>query len=302
MVRAALMCSLVGCSAAVPIDAPGPDPEPETSGPAPDPDSAPDSTPETADSGTPGVPAGSRCTVTAEHADCTRSRSTLFGRDVYSEVPLGEAPADGWPAVVYYQGTFVQGRQAFEADVDDTFGQYSLTLTVAALLDAGYAVIAPETLGDGHTAWQTNVPPWSLAWSTSADDAFVRALLDTIGAGGLGDLDPSRLYAMGISSGGFMTSRMAVSYPGVFRALVVHSGSYATCGVVCLVPSLPADHPPTRFLHGGDDPIVRIGDMERYLEALQDDGVDADAVIDPTAGHEWLAAGPDAVVEWFDRY
>ena len=39
------------------------------------------------------------------------------------------------------------------------------------------------------------------------DAAFVEGLLDTIRSGGLGEIDPSRLYAMGISSGGFMTSR-----------------------------------------------------------------------------------------------
>ena len=41
----------------------------------------------------------------------------------------------------------------------------------------------------------------------------------------VGPLDPSRLLAIGVSSGGYMTSRMAVSYPGKFRALAIAAGA-----------------------------------------------------------------------------
>jgi len=80
------------------------------------------------------------------------------------------------------------------------------------------------------------VPPSSILWAGCSDDVLVHALLDAMTAGTFGPLDASRRYEMGFSSGGFMTSRMAVSYPGIFRALAVASASYATCGASCSVP------------------------------------------------------------------
>ena len=99
-----------------------------------------------------------------------------------------------------------------------------------------------------------------------------------------------------------MTSRMAVSYRGRFRALAVHSASYATCSAVCLVPTLPADHPPTLFLHGLLDPVVPVVTMEPYRTALLRDGRDVKAVINPTASHEWIPEGPKAVTDWFNAH
>ncbi|HET9992660.1 MAG TPA: PHB depolymerase family esterase, partial [Kofleriaceae bacterium] len=182
--------------------------------------------------------------ITCDHDTLSLNDSTA-DRDIAYEVPLGVAPAAGWPAVIYYQGSFVTGTSAFSAQVGAPFGEYNLTLTIKALLDGGYAVIAPNAAMMGTTFWETNVPPYSTSWSGSPDDVLVTHMLAAITAGTFGPIDPSRLYAMGISSGGFMTSRMAVSYPGVFRALADHSGSYATCSAICVVPTpLPADHPP----------------------------------------------------------
>jgi len=64
-----------------------------------------------------------------------------------------------------------------------------------------------------------------------------------------GHLNNKNKFATGISSGGCMTSRMAVSYEGEFRALAIAAGSYATCGgILCVIPIfLPRDHPPTLF-------------------------------------------------------
>src|SRR5947208_14122972 len=99
-----------------------------------------------------------------------------------------------------------------------------------------------------------------------------------------GPLDASRRYAMGISSGGCMTSRMAVSYDGAFRAFAIASASYATCGATCTVPALPPDHPPTLFLHGGMDNIVPVSAMTPYRDELRADGRVVDAIIDANAG------------------
>jgi dipeptidyl aminopeptidase/acylaminoacyl peptidase len=126
-------------------------------------------------------------------------------------------------------------------------------------------------------------------------------MLDQMSAGQFGAIDMTRLYATGISSGGYMTSRMAVSYPGRFRALAIESGSYATClGPLCTIPSsLPTDHPPTLFLHGDADTIVPIATARAYYDALVSQGIEAKFIEDPTAGHQWIPEAPDAVTSWF---
>jgi len=251
--------------------------------------------------------AGSRCRVSALDVFCEHQvlslSDSLVNREVAYELPRGTPPENGWPVVIYYQGSFVPGSGAFSASVLQPFGVYDLALTIKALLDDGYAVIAPDATLSGTTFWQTNIAPYSISWSNSPDDIFVQNLLSAVDAGTFGPLDASRLYAMGISSGGFMTSRMAISYPGRFRALADHSGSYATCSALCFVPTpLPADHPPTLFLHGDLDLVVPITAVRPYLDALQAEGHEAKLVTDLFAGHRWLRSGPQEIPAWFDAH
>jgi poly(3-hydroxybutyrate) depolymerase len=247
-------------------------------------------------------PTGSRCTSSGTTLTCTSHAVQLGGRTVTYEVPLGTPPAAGWPVVVFYQGSLVPGSRAFMASTSDSLGQYELTRTVQALLDGGYAVIAPNALGDGSQFWQTNVPPYATQWAGCDDDVFVKQLLDAMGGTMFGPLDATRRYAMGISSGGFMTSRMAVSYAGTFRALAIASASYATCSNTCNVPALPADHPPTLFVHGETDLLVPLSTMMPYRDALAAAGHDASAVVVAGAGHEWLADAVTAIPAWFDAH
>ncbi|MGH7295157.1 MAG: extracellular medium-chain-length polyhydroxyalkanoate depolymerase, partial [Polyangiaceae bacterium] len=245
----------------------------------------------------------SRCQISASSATCEHQSTTVSGRPVAYETPLGSPPASGWPAVVYFQGSFVPGTDAFAAASSAPFGQYDLTRTVAALLDDGYAIVAPDASSDGTSYWETNIPPYESSWAGCPDDVLMQALLAAVAAGGFGPIDPAHLYAMGISSGGFMTSRMAVSYPGEFRALVDHSGSYATCSATCAVPTpLPGGHPPTLFLHGDADQVVPLSAIQPYLDALTAEGHEAQLVTDPDAGHQWLPEGPQVIPAWFDAH
>lgn len=249
-----------------------------------------------------GASAGSRCTTSGPTLTCTSQTVQLGGRTVTYELPTGTRPAAGWPAVVFFQGSFVPGARAFSATMGEALGQYELTSTVKALLDAGYAVIAPNALGDGSQYWQTNVPPYATDWTGCSDDAFVHALLDAMAGTTFGPLDAGRRYAMGISSGGFMTSRMAVSYAGTFRALAIASASYATCGNTCTVPTLPPNHPPTLFLHGATDPLVPVATMEAYRDALAGAGRTAESIVAAGVGHQWLGEAVTAIPAWFDSH
>jgi dienelactone hydrolase len=249
------------------------------------------------------IPDGSLCEISATNAKCLSQQTTIGGRPVAYQTPLGTPPSGGWPGVVYFQGSLVPGTDAFSAASTAEFGQYYLTLTVAALLADGYAVIAPDAASDGTTFWDTNIPPYSTSWSGCPDDVFMQALFSALSSAAFGPINTTRLYAMGISSGGFMTSRMAISYQGKFRALADHSGSYATCSDTCTVPTpLPSSHPPTLFLHGDTDVIVPLSAIQPYLDALMAEGFQTQLVTDVDAGHQWLPEGVQVIPAWFDSH
>ena len=252
----------------------------------------------------------SRCNATAELVECERLEgSVTLGvtrRSFLWQVPVGTAPAGGWPAVIHYHGSFGSPHVfSWRAGINYPFGLYWQGLTVKQLLDTGYAVITPESHLAGFLFWDTNLPIFRSNWEIEPDHQFVLWLLDEIANanGTFGALDTSRLYATGLSSGAYMTSRMAVNYNGRFRALAIHSGSYATCaGPICDVPALPADHPPTLFVHGEQDAIVGIRTMELYADQMQAQGLEHSIVTDPTAGHEWIEQAVQAIPAWFDSH
>ena len=253
----------------------------------------------------------SRCHLTPatdtapEKIDCdlwTLSiKGTLHGyngfpdiRDVLYSVPLGEAPAEGWPIAVVYQGSFFPVQFADNHttdDMDSYFGAFYELRTIKELLDNGYAVMAPRAFS--NVAWQTNVPnPYGYSiYTTQQDYPFLKNLFKEIKKGTFdrhGKLNPNKKFATGISSGGYNSSRMAVSFPGEFTALAIHSASYASCnGSLCNIPStMPKDHPPTVFLHGRKDPIVPVSTMERYYSILKNNSIETKKHVFPEKGHE----------------
>ncbi|MCU9950728.1 plasmid partitioning protein [Pseudomonas sp. PDM13] len=228
--------------------------------------------------------------------------SGLVGqRKIIYQTPLGTPPAGGWPVVLIYQGSFFPLND-FSYHSNLPFGGYYEGKLVQNLLDHGYAVIAPSAPAD--LFWQTNIPGLAQAYELSTDYDFLGNVLAAIASGHFGPLNAQRQYATGISSGGYNTSRMAVSFPGKFRALAVQSGSYATCsGPLCVVPDqLPADHPPTLFLHGFVDAVVPWWSMDLYYDRLLHQGIETARYTEPLGGHEWFAASPAKVLAWFNAH
>ena len=122
-------------------------------------------------------------------------------------------------------------------------------------------------------------------WPTAPDATMLTNLFAAAKAGTFGPIDLDHLHATGISSGAYMTSRMAFSYEvrwagdvahhvvarqggkirvlttcrvlhgqGKFRSLAIESGSFDYCGgPLCAAPlpgGFPKNHPPTLFLQG----------------------------------------------------
>jgi len=262
----------------------------------------------------PAAAAPSRCTTTdgpvSSTTTCPKTETTLWTgmtglvqRDVHYQTPLGAAPAGGWPAVIMWSPSIYSAELAWSANSLLPAGAYSSTLQIKALLDSGFAVITPESHLEGFTFWDTNNPLTPI-WRLAPDRYFTDTILSQIRRGRFGPINSNRLFSTGMSSGGYMTSRMAVSYPGVFKALAVQSGSYATClGPICNVPSrFTTAHAPTLFLHGTADLIVPAATMHPYRDRLNAAGVPTRTVLRSGAGHEYLPQSPTEVVNWFRAY
>ena len=253
----------------------------------------------------------SRCEETAWSLTCDHQTTTVYTgytgllpREVHWQVPLGTPPEDGWPTVLLFQGSLFTAELFWTALDVDTFGYWNQGMLTKRLLDAGFAVITPEAHLEGATAWETNIPPMSYLWEISEDHQFMLDIFSGIEGGTFGALDAGRLYAAGISSGGYMSSRMGDAYRERFSALAIHSASWATCaGVLCDVPDdLDSGHLPTLFLHGSDDLIVPVSTMTPYHDALVGLGVDTEAIVIEGVGHAWTDEAPAAIVAWFSEH
>jgi dienelactone hydrolase len=239
--------------------------------------------------------------IACSHKTTWIPSGVVGSRKVIYQTPAGTPPAGGWPVALLYQGSFF-ALDDFVYYSSSWLGKlYNEGKTIKTLLDNGYAVIAPSAPAD--LFWHTNIPGLSGSmYPTSTDFSFLTNLFQAIDAGHFGPLNGKRKYATGISSGGYNTSRMAVSFPGQFKALVVHSGSYASCsGPLCTVPSsLPANHPPTFFIHGYTDLIVPWWSMDMYYDRLLQHGIKTGRYTESLGGHEWFDASPGKVLAWFN--
>lgn len=254
------------------------------------------------------TPEPSRCEETPTEVRCahhtTRLQAGDFVRDIHWQVPLGEPPAGGWPLVMLFQGTAFPALLYFSAPKATPFGGVHQAGLTRALLRNGFAVMAPEALGEGLTCWHTNIPPWSTDWENSPDAALMDELFRGILEGEFGPIDPELQFSAGISSGGYMSSRLAVTWPDRIEAIAVVSGSYMTCaGPICNVPdTMPADHPPAFFLHGALDPVVPVVTMTPYADRLEAASVEVQRKVTPLGTHAWTEGQPAWINEWFQGF
>lgn len=225
-------------------------------------------------------------------------------RRVMWQVPQGDPPEGGWPVVLLFQGSLAPAPTFWTAFESEPLGAIHQVELVQRLLGDGFAVFTPLAVAGGWWCWNTNVPPWAARWEDSPDKSVMDVLFDRMDAGDFGPLDTTRMYASGISSGGYMTSRMAEAYPGRFSALAIVSASWATCvGTLCELPDeLPADHPPTFFGHGAKDMVVPPRTMLKYRDALDDMGVETSTLIEPMTGHAWFEGEAEAIAGWFEGH
>ena len=226
------------------------------------------------------TPEGSAvCEVGPGHVRCPRETMEIEldggRRDVHWQVPAGEAPPEGWPVAFMFQGALFPASLSWSGRKGAPLGAYHQARLTMELLDAGFAVVTPEAAGEGLTCWSTNLPG---EWEDTRDAELMEELLLSVEHGELGPLDPDDLVAVGISSGGYMTSRMATAHPGRFRALVI---AYVT------------DHGDLRTIHDGRDrPVLDDADLPKPAAGAGPRGgqrrarhAGAPVVVDGARGH-----------------
>lgn len=234
---------------------------------------------------------------------CPRFSTTLFKgtinqREVLWALPKRLPPLRGFPVVILSQGSWFPVE--FERPAGLPFGAINEIRLIQTLLDAGFAVIAPRaTLNLG---WVTNLPQRD--YKNTADYKVLSEVLSRIKSLRFGPLNPKRIYATGISSGGYNTSRLALTFPESIRAIAIQSASYATClGPLCRIPeTLPATHAPTLFVHGAKDLTVHVSTARRYHERLLDQGLVSELFVDEEMGHGWSEHSPRLITDWFKRH
>jgi len=268
-----------------------------------------------------------RCTQNANGWSCTHQKRYNYywcggyyiPRAVRWQVPEGTPPAGGWPVAFYYAGTQPSDfNHAFDRDYGEAFGLEYEPQIIRELLDdpyltgKKYAVIVadPPATSGSWQYWHTNVV---YPYSASCDYQFFPDFFGEIKSGSYGtasQYNMNKRYAYGISSGGFNSSRMAVTFnsgtgnANTWKALGIVAASYATCSYSCgSIPTLPANHPPTKFWHGQNDAIVPITTMYAYFNKLIQGGFTTQK-LEHAGSHELTAdnLGASGIKAWFDQY
>ena len=208
----------------------------------------------------------------------TRTLDTGGARRTYllfvPEAP--RAPVTGWPLIVALHGGGGTAAQMMG------FGRFN-----AIAAREGFAVVYPQGTGrrwnDGRV--------FRGRGETNADDvAFVRAVVTDIAARGTA-LDRRRIFAAGISNGGFMSFRLACDAADLFAAVApVTATMPADLGPRC-APSAPVA---VLVINGTADPLVPYeGGHVRAMFSLRGEIWSTDRTIAFWAKQNRCTAPPD---------
>lgn len=155
-----------------------------------------------------------------------------FGRDVYPYVvyiPPGRRAHPAMPLVVVLHGCTMTATEQAAASGYDQIARAR-----------GFAVLYPDV----DAADRANDSCWKAIWNPGSeirgrgDTGAIAAMTRAVVA--RWRIDPSRVYAIGISAGGFETSRLGAAYPDLYTAIGIHSGGGYLAGEYGCPTSGPA--------------------------------------------------------------
>lgn len=149
-------------------------------------------------------------------------------RECTYHLPNGYSGSDAYALVLNLHGF---GSNGFQQQV------YSGMNLVADV--EGFVVAYPEGISN----------TWNVALDDGIDDVgFLSALIDTLA--GRFSIDTTRVYATGMSMGGFMSHRLACQLENKIAAIA------SVTGLLAYFPCEPSRPVPVMQIHGTDDPVV----------------------------------------------
>lgn len=181
-------------------------------------------------------------------------------------------------------------------------------------INLGYAVIAPDSIeptcpGEKH---------WAYTTGDTVDLQFFNNIFAWIENNP--NLDSSRVYIAGISSGGFMTSRLALNIgTSKIKGVVVHSAGDAdyssitsanNCNTALnqnIPTNIPSTHPKTLLINGINDQLDPVIMGENYYSALTTAGISANIIkVNCGSGtehlicHDWFNENDYTILNFFE--
>lgn len=167
-----------------------------------------------------------------------------------------------WPLVL-----FLHGRGERGSDLE-LVKKHGLPRLIAAGQDFPFILAAPQCPGGAY--WPGEI---------DALNALLKELTASL------PVDRQRIYATGLSMGGFGTWHLACAYPQWFAAVA------PICGGGEPERAQRMKKVPAWVFHGGMDDIVPLGESERMVKALQAAGGTVRLTVFMQARHDsWSAA------------
>lgn len=234
----------------------------------------------------------------------------LNGRRFLWESPDPPPPDDGYPVLLVLHGAtqyaetwFLSGIGGLKSSL--IWGKRQ-TDFVKKALEEGFFIVAPDSkrpVKIGPKAWDY----FSNNSNESIDLPFFQDIFNWLANSSL-PVNPNRIYCIGFSSGGFMTSRIAHHFGAKCCAVAIHSGGNAD-----LYDShffyhslknnininISKNHPPTLIIHGGKDRLLSIDFGINYYNELQKAEIKSHYLINPYGHHIWQSIFNKQILQWF---
>ncbi|MBE7503714.1 MAG: prolyl oligopeptidase family serine peptidase [Verrucomicrobiales bacterium] len=191
-------------------------------------------------------------------------------------------PARRWPLLLFLHGAGERGSDIWRVAV------HGPPKIVRDRPDFPFIVVSPQC-------------PTGRTWSNEE----LLALLDDVIA--RYPVDRARVYLTGLSMGGYGTWSLGLAHPERFAAIVPICGGGDPLKVLLPDPQMAQALRtlPVWAFHGAKDPVVKVGESERMVEALRKAGAqNVQLTVYPDAQHDsWTETYNDPnLYEWLLRH
>jgi predicted peptidase len=192
------------------------------------------------------------------------TRSVTLDYLLYVPKAAAAKPDQKFPLILFLHGAGERGTNVWAVAV------HGPPKLVREQADFPFIVVSPQC-------------PSGRTW----DNDEVLGLLDEILT--TQPVDPARVYLTGLSMGGFGTWSLGLTHPDRFAAIVPICGGGDPLKVLLADPKKAGALRtlPVWAFHGAKDPVVRLVESERMVDALKKAGVrEVDLTVYPEAQHD----------------